>query len=173
MLSQRRRQTPYAIIIKVSIPTVGGGVVFWGATIATSVLPLAAEYRATFSNWSIQTVWIASLPVGMIISCCVTYSLLRLFEKIPTRDPILKSVILSFVALVFAIIVIDVPRSFLPPGSRDALYYFLIGVMFNAVRFILLGSAIGYLYKRLYGSTRSQIVSTGSPGFSQFEGDKQ
>ena len=119
------------------------------------LLPLAAEYRAAFSNWSIRTVWIDSLPVGMIIGCCVSYALLRFFEKIPTRDPILKSVILSFIALVIATILIDVPRSFLLPGSDDSLYYFLIGVTFNAARFLFLGLVIGYLYKRLYGSTRT------------------
>jgi NhaP-type Na+/H+ or K+/H+ antiporter len=128
---------------------IAGGVAFWGTTIATSLLPIAAEYRAAFSNWSIQTVWIASLPVGMIVGCCVSYALLRLFEKIPTRDPIPKSVILSFAALVIATILIDVPRSFLLPGPDNALYYFLIGMLFNAARFLCLGLVIGYLFKRL------------------------
>jgi hypothetical protein len=155
MLSQRRQQTPYGILKKVLILTIGGGIVFWGATIATSLLPIAAKYRASFSNWSIQTVWIAFLPAGMIIGGCVSYSLFRLFEKLPTRDPILGSVILSSVALVVATILIDVPRSFPLSGSTDALYYFLIGVMFNATRFLLLGLVIGYLYNKLYGSTRS------------------
>ncbi len=134
--------------------TIGGGVAFWATTIATSLLPIAAEYRAAFSKWSwnIQTVWVDSLLAGMIIGCCVSYSLLRFFDKIPTKNPILKSVILSFVALVIAIILIDVPRSFLLLGPSDALYYFLIGVMFNAARFLFLGLVIGYLYKRLYGS---------------------
>ena len=31
-------------------------------------------------------------------------------------------------------------------NSSDALYYFLIGVMFNGARFLLLGIVIGYLY---------------------------
>jgi len=123
--------------------TIGGGVVFWATTIATSLLPIAAEYRAAFSNWSIQTVWVDSLFVGLIIGCGISYFLLRFFDKIPTKDPILKSVILSFVALVIAIILIDVPRSFLLLGPSDALYYFLIGVMFNAARFLFLGLAIG------------------------------
>ena len=132
--------------------TIGGGVVFWATTIATSLLPIAAEYRAAYSNWSIQTVWVASLFVGVIIGCCVSYFLLRFFDKIPTKNPILKSVILSFIALVIAIILIDVPQSFLLPKLSDALYYFLIGVMFNGARFLFLGIVIGYLYKRLYGS---------------------
>ena len=147
-----KRQTSYEFYKKPLKLAIGGGVVFWATTIATSLLPIAAEYRAAFSKWSwnIQTVWVASLLAGMIIGCCVSYSLLRYFDKIPTKNPILKSAILSFIALVIAIILIPVPPGFHGPG--DALYYFLIGVMFNVARFLFLGIVIGYLYKRLYGS---------------------
>jgi hypothetical protein len=148
--------------------TIGGGVVFWVTTIATSLLPIAAEYRAAFSNWSIQTVWVDSLFVGMIIGFCVSYFLLRFMDKNPTKNPILKSTIQSFVALVIAIILIDVPRSFL--GPNHALYYFFIGVTFNAARFLFLGIVIGYLSKRLYGSERAQIAGIGLSGYS-FKGD--
>ena len=55
--------------------------------------------------------------------------------------------IISFIALIIAVILIDVPQSFFGmSNSFDALYYFLIGVMFNAARFLLLGIVIGYLY---------------------------
>ena len=147
-----KRQKSFEFYKKLFKLTIGGGVVFWATTIATSLLPIAAEYRAAFSNWNIQTVWVDSLLVGMIIGCCVSYSLLRFFDKIPTKNPILKSGILSFIALVIAIILIHVPQSFFLPGPSDALYYFLIGVMFNVARFLFLGIVIGYLYKRLYGS---------------------
>ena len=148
-----KRQTSYEFYKKLLKLTIGGGVVFWAITIAFSLLPIAAEYRAAFSNWSIQTVWVDSLLVGMIIGCCVSYFLLRFFDKIPTKNPILKSGILSFIALVIAIILIDVPQSFFGPSDAfDALYYFLIGVMFNVPRFLFVGIVIGYLYKRLYGS---------------------
>ena len=56
--------------------------------------------------------------------------------------------ILSLIALCIATILIEVGASLL---VSDALYYFLIGVMINVPRFLLLGIAIGYLYKRLYG----------------------
>jgi hypothetical protein len=127
--------------------TVGGGVVFWATTFITSLLPIAAEYRAAFSNWSIQTVWVASLLIGLIIGCVVSYFLLQFMDKNPTGDPIIKSVKLSLIALVIAIVLIDVPQSF--HGQSDAFYYFLIGVMFNLVRFLFLGLAVGFLYKRL------------------------
>jgi hypothetical protein len=57
---------------------------------------------------------------------------------------------LGFIALVIATILIDVPRTFF--GPNHTLYYFLIGLMFNTARFLLLGLVIGYLYKRLYAS---------------------
>ena len=133
---------------KLFILAIAGWLVFWVTTIATSLLPIAAKYRSAFSNWSIQTVWAGSLPAGMIIGCCVSYSLLRFFEKIPAKDPIIKSITLSAIALVISIILIDVPMIF--HGSSDALYYFFIGMLFNAVRFLFLGISIGYLYKRLH-----------------------
>jgi hypothetical protein len=127
--------------------TIGGGMVFWAASIATSLLPIAAEYRAAYSDWSIQTVWVVSLPMGMIIGFGVSWFLLRYFDKIPSKNPMLKSGILSFIALMIAEILIDAPQSFLGmSNSSDALYYFLIGVMFNGARFLLLGITIGYLY---------------------------
>ena len=164
MLSRSKRQVSYEFFKKLYKLTLGGGVVFWATTIATSLLPIAAEYRAHFTNWRPQTVWVASLLMGMIIGCCVSYALLRFLEKNPTRNPIQKSTLLSFIALVIAIILIDVPQSFLLPGSSDALYFFLIGVMFNAARFLLLGIVIGYLYRRLYGSASAQVVGIGLPG---------
>jgi hypothetical protein len=130
------------------ILTIGGAVAFWATTVATSLLPIAAEYRAAYSNWSAQTVWVASLPMGIIIGFCVSYFLLRYFDKIPTRNPITKSGLLSLTALVIAVVLIDVPQSFFGSGHTVELYYFLVGGMFNLVRFLCLGLAIGYLYKR-------------------------
>ncbi len=152
MSSRSKRQPTYKFYTKVLILTIGGGFIFWATTIATSLSPIAAEYRAAYSNWSIQTVWVDSLLVGIIIGGCVSYSFIRLFEKTPTKNPIQESAILGFVALAIATILIDVPRSFFLPGPSDALHYFFIGIMLNVPRFLFLGIVIGTLYKRLYGS---------------------
>ena len=127
--------------------TIGGGLVFWATTIAISLLPIAAEYRTAFSKANIQTVWVASLPAGLIIGCCVSYSLLRFFDKIPTKNPILKPVILSLIALVIATILTLVPQSI--PGQSDFVRFSLIGIMLDLPRFLFLGIVIGYLYTRL------------------------
>lgn len=127
--------------------TIWGGMVFWAATIATSLLPIAAEYRAAYSDWSIQTVWVASLPMGMLIGYGVSWFLLRYSDKIPSKNPILKSMIITSIALIIAVILIDVPQGFFGMrNSADALHYFLIGVLLNGARFLLLGIVIGYLY---------------------------
>lgn len=134
---------------KVTKLAIGGGLAFWATTIAISLLPIAAEYRTAFSKASIQTVWFASLPAGLMIGCCVGYSLLRFFDRIPTKNPILKSVIISLIALIIAAILTLVPQIF--PGRSD-LHYALIGIMLDLPRFLFLGMVIGYLYRRWYES---------------------
>jgi hypothetical protein len=140
---------------KVVILAIGGGLAFWATSIAISLLPIAAEYRVT--RWSAQTVWVGSLPAGMIIGFLVSFSLLRFFDKIPTKNPIQKSVILSFIALVIATILIEAPASF---ATSDVFFYFFFGTMLNVPRFLFVGIVIGILYKRLYkGSNPAVIVS--------------
>ena len=131
---------------------VAGGLGFWVANFAISLTPIAAEYRAALSI-SYFPMLLEALIGGLIIGFCVSYFLLRFFDKLPTKDPILKSVILSFIILIIVTMLIEVPAKFLTPTS-DALRYFLIGTMFNVIRIPALGIVIGYLYDRLNGSMR-------------------
>jgi len=155
---------------KLFVLTLGGGLVFWATTIATSLLPIAAEYRAAYSNWRIQTVWVDSLFAGLTIGCGVSYLLLRSLNKIPAKDPTLEAAKLGFIALAIATILIDVPQSFLL-GPSDAMHYFLIGVIFNAARFLLLGIVVGNLHKRLYGSEHAHAVGIGLSGNALSKGN--
>src|SRR5674476_601806 len=106
-----KRQTSHEFYKRLYKLTIGGGVVFWAITIAFSLLPIAAEFRAALSISYIQVVLVESLLGGMIIGCCVSYFLLRFFDKIPTKNPILKSEILSFVALGIVFILLGVAAS--------------------------------------------------------------
>jgi NhaP-type Na+/H+ or K+/H+ antiporter len=144
---------------KVVILAIVGGLAFWVTNFAISLLPIATEYRAAESISNIQAVWVGSLPAGLIIGFCVSYFLLRFFDKIPTKNPILKSVVLSFIAFVIAIILLEAPASF---RTSDALYYLLIGVIFNVPRFLFVGIVIGYLYKRLYKGSNPAVVASKS-----------
>jgi hypothetical protein len=132
---------------RVLVLTVAGALGFWLANFAISLTPLAADYRAALS--------IAYLPMlleallgGLIIGTCVSYYLLRFFDKIPTTSPMAKSLVLSFVAFVFVTLLLEVPAKFLTPMS-GAVHYFLIASLFNGLRILALGAVIGHLYSRL------------------------
>ena len=142
---------------KIVVLAVVGGLAFWATSIATSLLPIAADYRV--ARWSAETVWVGSLPAGMIIGFFVSFFLLRFFDKIPTNDPIPKSVILSLIALVIGTILLEAPASF---RTSDALFYFLFGTMLNVPRFLFVGIVIGYLYKRLYKGSNPAVVASKS-----------
>lgn len=127
---------------------IGGGLGFWAANFAISLTPIAAEYRVALSI-SYFPMLLEALLGGLIIGFFVSYFLLRFFDKLPTKNPILKSVILSFIVLIIVTILIGGLSSFL--STSDVLRYFLIGTIFNVLRFLALGIGIGYLYKRFDG----------------------
>jgi branched-subunit amino acid ABC-type transport system permease component len=135
----------------------GGGLAFWVVNLAISLTPIAAEYRAALSI-SYFPMLLEALLGGLIIGFCVSYFLLRFFDKIPTENPILKSVTLSSVVFIIVTALIEVPAKFVTT-TPDALRYFLIGTTFNGLRILALGVAIGYLYGRFYKRERSKAAA--------------
>jgi NhaP-type Na+/H+ or K+/H+ antiporter len=142
---------------KLPILVIAGGLAFWLANFAISRTPIAAEYRAAMSI-SYFPMLLKALVGGLIIGLCVSYFLIRFFDKIPTRNPILKSMILSLIVLILVTISIGGPSSYLATG--DVLRYFLIGTIINFLRILALGIGIGYLYRWLCkGSDQSASTS--------------
>jgi hypothetical protein len=131
---------------------IAGGLAFWVANFAISRTAIAAEYRAALSI-SYLPMLLESLVGGLIIGFCIGFVLLRFSDKIPTENPIMKSAILSLIALVFFTVVFQVPGTFLT-ATNDAMRYFLIGTMINVVRILALGLVIGYLYGRINGAVK-------------------
>lgn len=131
---------------------IGGALGFWVANFLISLTPIAAEYRAALS--------IAYLPMlveamfgGLVLGFGVGYLLLRFVDRLPSRSPILKSMVLSLAALLAVTVFIEVPAKFFPPMS-DALRYFLIAGLFNVIRIAALGFVIGVLHPYLYRQDR-------------------
>lgn len=120
---------------------IAGAVAFWVANFAISLTPIAAEYRAALSI-SYFPMLVEALLGGLIIGFCVSYFLLRFFDMIPIRNPVMKSVILTFAALG----IIEAFTIFI--NLSHASVYLLIGAGMNVPRFLALGIVIGYLYKR-------------------------
>jgi len=149
----KRMTQPEGMWRKASTLAVGGALGFWVANFAISLTPIAAEYRAALSI-SYVPMLLEALFGGLIIGFCVSYSLLRFFDKLPTKSPILKSVMLSFIALIIVTMLVEVPAKSLTTTS-DPFRYFLIAAMFNVLRILALGVVVGYLYDRLNGRVRS------------------
>jgi hypothetical protein len=96
-----------------------------------------------------------SLMGGLMVGFCVSYFLLRFFDKIPTKNPMLKSVILTSIILILVTILIGGPSNFLATG--DVFRYFLIGTLFNIIRILALGIAIGYVCKLQFKQVNASI----------------
>jgi hypothetical protein len=145
---QDKQQTSDGFYKKLVKLTIVGGLAFWATTIAFSLLPIAGEFRAEVSISYVQVVLVQSLIFGLIIEFLVSYVLLRFFDKIPTKNPILKSEILSIVALMIALIVLGVAAS----RTSDALQVFLIGASLNVPRFLIPGIVVGLRFSETLNS---------------------
>jgi hypothetical protein len=128
---------------KALILAIAGGAAFWVANLAISLTPIAAEYRAALSI-SYFPMLLEALAGGLIIGFCISYLLLRYFDKIPTVSPIFKSVILTFAVLC----IIEAFSIFVNLNNASVYLFLLIGAGMNVPRFLALGIVIGYLYKR-------------------------
>lgn len=128
---------------KTFVLTLVGGLAFWLVNFAISRTAIAAEYRVAMTI-SYYPMLLESLIGGLMIGLWVSYALLRFFDRIPVKDPILKSVILSSIVLVIVTILIGGPASFY--ASTNVMRYFIIGTIFNVIRILALGITIGYVY---------------------------
>jgi hypothetical protein len=146
---------------KALVLTLVGGLTFWLANFAISRTPSAEEYRAAMSI-SYYPMLLESLIGGLIIGFWVSYPLLRFFDRIPAKDPILKSVILSSIVLVLVTIMLGGPSSFY--ATNNIFRYFIIGTVFNVIRITALGLAIGYVYKKRFSESKPSEVAVNPAG---------
>ncbi len=138
---------------KVFVLSFVGGMAFWLANFAISRTSIAAEYRAALSI-SYVPMLLEALAGGLIIGGCVSYFLLRFFDRIPAKDPVRKSLFLCLTFLAVVTLSIGNPSSY--SRTNDALRYFAIGTIINLVRILALGIAIGYMSKFLNLRSRLQ-----------------
>ena len=145
---------------KAFVLTLVGCLAFWLANFAISRTAIAADYRAAMSI-SYYPMLLESLIGGLIIGFGVSYALLRFSDRIPAKDPILKSVILSSAVLIILTILLGGPSSFY--ATDNVLRYFIIGTTFNVIRITALGLAIGYVCKRQYQKVINPFVVATKP----------
>lgn len=133
-----------------------GGLAFWLANFAISRTSIAAEYRMAMSI-SYFPMLLESLIGGLLIGLWVSFPLLRFFTRIPGKNPIIKSVLLSSLVLVTVTILVGGPASFF--ATSNVLRYFIISTAINLIRITALGIAIGYVCKKQYCKIESSVVA--------------
>lgn len=154
-------KNPKGISKKVFVLTLVGGLAFWLANFAISRTAIAAEYRTAMAI-SYYPMLLESLIGGLIIGFWVSYLLLRFFDRIPVKDPMLKSVVLSSIVLVIVTILLGGPLSFY--ATNNVLRYFIIGTVFNVIRIFSLGIAIGNVCKSQYRGINPSVVAAKPAG---------
>jgi len=107
-----------------------------------AVSPIATAYQAAFSFSSLPVALLEALAGGMVIAFSVSFILLQSFEKIPGKKPIVKALILSFIAMA----IIEVLSTLGNPNHASV--YLLLDSGMNAPRFLALGLMIGYLFDK-------------------------
>ena len=143
------------ILKRVLVLTLVGGLAFWLANFAISRTAVAADYRAAMSV-SYYPMLLESLIGGLIIGLWVSYPLVRFFDWIPAKDPVMKSVFLSSLVLIFITITLGGPSSF--SATNNVTRYFIIGTVINVIRITALGLAIGWVCKRRYTESHSSDI---------------
>ena len=142
---QRQARASREFPKKLLMLAAAGGAAFWITDFVISVSPIAAEYQAAFSISSLPVALAEAFVGGMLIALCVSFFLLRFFDRIPGKKPIIKALILSLLVMV----VIEVLSALGNPTHASV--YLLLDTGINAPRFLALGSAIGYLFEKQKG----------------------
>ena len=140
LTDQNKTQASRAFSNRLLILTIAGSASFWITDFIMSVSPFAAEYKAAFSISSLPVALVEAFAGSMVIALCVSFFLLRFFDRIPGKQPIFKALFLTF----FMMLMIE---SFLTLGNpADAYVYLVLDTAMNIPRFLALGLVIGYLF---------------------------
>jgi len=127
---------------KMLIMSTVGGVTFWVIDFVISVSPIAVQYKAAFSISSLPVALVEALVGGVVIALCVSFFLLRFFNRIPGKTPIFKALFLGF----FIMAVIECLSALGDPAHASI--HLLLDTGMNVPRFLALGLVIGYLFDK-------------------------
>ncbi|MDA8439563.1 MAG: hypothetical protein M0Z51_12020 [Propionibacterium sp.] len=130
----------------VVVLALAGGAAFWVANFAIYMTPVAADNRAALAI-SYLPMLLEALAGGLILGCAASVILVRVPDRVPGRDPFTQAIALSVAALVIVTVAIEMPAK-LFGGIPEAGRYFVTGTVFNAIRILALGAAIGAVARR-------------------------
>jgi hypothetical protein len=121
-------------------PAVAGATAFWFTNLVISLTPEAATYRSALSIAYVPMLIEAAVG-GLVIAGGVALLLPRLPERVP-GGPIGKALLLALGALVLLTMLVEVPAK-LRSDVADTGHWLLLATVFNTIRILALGVAIG------------------------------
>ncbi|MHC1781901.1 MAG: hypothetical protein AB9891_03875 [Anaerolineaceae bacterium] len=139
---QTTAQASREFLKKLLVLVAAGGAAFWITDFVMAVSPIAAAYKAAFSFSSLPVALVEALAGGLVIAFCVSFVLLRFFDRIPGKNSIHKALILSFSAMA----IIEVLSALANPAHASI--YLLLDTGMNVPRFLALGLVIGYVFDK-------------------------
>jgi hypothetical protein len=142
LTGQNRAQSSREFSGNLLMLTAAGGAAFWIIDFVIAVSPITAQYQAAFSISSLPVALVEALAGGLVIAGCVSFVLLRYFDRIPGKNSIHKALILSFSAMA----IIEVLSALVNPAHASI--YLLLDTGMNVPRFLALGFVIGYVFDK-------------------------
>jgi hypothetical protein len=142
VIDQGKKQASRDFLKKLLTLAAAGGAAFWITDFVIAVSPISSAYKAAFSISSLPVALVEALAGGLVISGCVSFIMLRFFDRIPGKNHILKALILSFSAMA----IVEVFSALGNPSHASI--YLLLDTEMNAPRFLTLGWMIGYAFEK-------------------------
>lgn len=139
---QTTAQASREFLKKLLMLVAAGGAAFWITDFVMAVSPIASAYKAAFSISSLPVALVEALAGGLVIAVCVSFVLLRFFDRIPGKNSIHKALILSFSGMA----IIEVLSALANPAHASI--YLLLDTGMNVPRFLALGLVIGYVFDK-------------------------
>ncbi len=122
-------------------PAVAGAVAFWSANLVISLTPIAAAYRSAISIAYVPMLLEAAVG-GLVIAGVVALVLVRHPGWAPGSGPLSQALWLSAGALLLLSVFVELPSK-LRSGVPDPGHWLLVATVFNVIRVLALGVAIG------------------------------
>jgi hypothetical protein len=121
--------------------TLAGAAAFWSANLVISLTPAAAEYRSALSIRYVSMLVEAALG-GLIVSGVVALAFVQLTARRPGRSAVRTALVLAVCALVVVTVLVEVPAK-LGAGLDEPTRWLFVATVFNTIRVLALGLAIG------------------------------
>jgi hypothetical protein len=122
-------------------PALAGAAAFWSANLVISLTPIAGAYRSAMSIAYVPMLVEAAVG-GLLIAGLVALVLVRYQGRVPGAGPLSRALWLSAGALVLLAVFVEVPSK-LRSGVSDPGHWLLVAMVFNVIRVLALGVAIG------------------------------